>query len=62
VGLYCLCSMVTMATKLFTAVNSVKLSNIELNEVKVPLLHVRLIHSVNTKSRDGCALNGTHFC
>jgi hypothetical protein len=26
VCLYCLCSMVTMATKLFTAVNIVKLS------------------------------------
>jgi hypothetical protein len=30
--------MVTMATKLFTAVNSVKLSYIELNEVKVSSL------------------------
>jgi FtsZ-binding cell division protein ZapB len=27
--------MVTMATKLFTAVHSVKLSQIEINEVKV---------------------------
>jgi hypothetical protein len=38
VGLDCLFSMVTMVTKLFTAVNSVKLSYIELNEVKI-ILH-----------------------
>jgi hypothetical protein len=37
VGLECLRSTVTMATKLFTAVNSVKLSYIELKEVKVHL-------------------------
>jgi hypothetical protein len=30
-----LCPMVTMATKLYIAVNSVKLSQIELNEVKL---------------------------
>jgi hypothetical protein len=34
VGLECLYSMVIMGTKLFSAVNLVKLSYIELNEVK----------------------------
>jgi hypothetical protein len=33
--------MVIMATKLFTAVNSVKLSKIELNEVQVSSLTLR---------------------
>jgi hypothetical protein len=37
--------MVTMATKLFTAVNSVKLSYIELNEVKVSSLILSSIKS-----------------
>jgi hypothetical protein len=34
-GLDCLCHMVTMATKILAAVNTVKLSYTELNEVKV---------------------------
>jgi hypothetical protein len=38
VGLDCLCSMVTMATKLFIVVDSVKFSLIELNGVKVSSL------------------------
>jgi hypothetical protein len=37
-----LCSMVTMATK-FTAVNSVKLSYIEMNEIKVSSLKLTSI-------------------
>jgi hypothetical protein len=40
---YCLCSMVTIATKVFTAVNSVKLSYIEFNEVTVSSLKLSFI-------------------
>jgi hypothetical protein len=48
VGLDCLCSMVTMETKLFTAVNSDKLSYIELTEIKVSslkLISIKLVSS-----------------
>jgi hypothetical protein len=51
-GLDCLCSMVTMTTKLFTTVNSVKLSSIELNEVKVSSLilsYIKLGSSILNK-------------
>jgi hypothetical protein len=44
--------MVTMATELFTAVNSVKLSYIELNEVKVSsrkLISIKLGSNTSNK-------------
>jgi hypothetical protein len=52
VGLDCLCSMLTMAIKLYTAVNSVKLSSIELNEVNVisfRLSYIKLGSSTSNK-------------
>jgi hypothetical protein len=39
----CLCSMVTITTKLFTAVNLVKLIQSELNEVKISSLKLSSI-------------------
>jgi uncharacterized membrane protein YqjE len=44
--------VVTMVIKLFTAVNSVKLTSIELNEVKASLLNlsvIKLCSSVSNK-------------
>jgi hypothetical protein len=52
VGLDCLCSMVTMATKLFIAVNSVKLGYIELNEVKVSSLKLSSIQLSSSTSEN----------